>query len=69
MKQFFKNIAASADNGSLFVLLSVMFVSVVFAIFGVAVTIIALFNFPQIALPAILLICMIRIIYAGVTGK
>lgn len=70
MKQFFKNIATSADTGeSPFLMIALMIVSIVLTIFGMAGAVIALLEFPHIALPAIVIVCILRIIYAGVKGK
>ena len=74
MKKFFENIEKAAEgNGmgdhSFFLTFCGLIVFGCIAVFGLAFFIIMCFKFPFITLGILFLICLIRLIYAGVTGK
>jgi hypothetical protein len=75
MKKFFENIDKAAAKGnvfgdaSLFIVLCTLVVAGTIAAFGLAFIIVAFIKFPLATFGVFFLICLIRLIYAGVTGK
>ncbi len=75
MKKFFDNIDKAATKGnnfgdaSLFIVLCALVVACTIAVFGLSFIIIMFIKFPLATFGAFFLICLIRLIYAGVTGK
>lgn len=75
MKKFFDNIDKAATkrntfgDASVFIILCALVVGCTIAVFGLAFIIVMFIKFPLATFGTFFLICLIRLIYAGVTGK
>lgn len=75
MKQFFDNIDSAVQKrielgcSAFFIVLCTLVVVCTIAVFGLAFIIVAFIKFPLATFGTFFLICLIRLIYAGVTGK
>lgn len=75
MKQFFDNIDSAVQKrielgcSAFFLVASALVVGCTVASFGLAFIIVMFFKFPLATFGTFFLICLIRLIYAGVTGK
>lgn len=75
MKKFFDNIDKAATHGnqfgdaSLFLVLCALVVGCTIAVFSLSFVIVMFIKFPLATFGVFFLLCLVRLIYAGVTGK
>ncbi len=68
MKNFFKNLDTAAYNSPI-VCLCAVFSIFVFSAFILAIIALGMIKYPMLTISIFIVICLGRIVYAGMTGK